>query len=453
MQVYTSGRPPWYDASGAIKEPLIIGVAGGSASGKTTVCQMIIDSLNVKWVVLLSQDSFYKGLTPEQRANVIEYNFDHPNAFDIDLLVDTIKDLKVGKLVKVPVYDFKIHGRLPHSKTVYGADVIILEGIMALYWKELRDLMDLKVFVDTDDDIRLARRLRRDIATRGRDFQGVIAQYNKFVKPAFDDYVQPSKKFADIIIPRGSDNTVAIDLITQHIRTKLIERGSLFKSHVVTIPKDAPLPSQVYLVESSHQLTAMHTILRDRTTDRSDFVFYSDRLVSVILEEALALLPYEEKVIQTPTAAPYKGYGFGHKICAVSILRAGGVMETPLRTICKGIRIGKLLIQSDKFKKPQLFYTKLPKDISQRYVLLLDPMTASGASAQMAIRVLLDHQVPEERIIFITVIAALRGLHFLSYLFPKITIVTSAVDLELSSQGYILPGIGMKKPLCFCFCS
>jgi len=186
----------------------------------------------------------------------------------------------------------------------------------------------------------------------------------------------------------------------------------------------------------------MQSILRDRTTTRSNFVFYSDRLASLLIEFALSHLPYKEKIVETPTGAPYRGVDFSCKICAVSVLRAGTVLESPLRSICKGIRIGKILIQSDEHKKPRLFYIKLPKDFGGRHILLLDPTLASGASSQMAIRVLLDHGVPEENIIFVTVIAAPIGLHLLSYSFPKVTIVTSAVDLALSAEGYILPGLG-----------
>lgn len=226
--IYTAGRPPWYDEHGAqSKEAFVIGLCGGSASGKTTVANKIIEALDVPWVVLLSMDSFYKVLTPEEQtlATSNDYNFDHPGAFDFELLVATVKRLKQGKSVKIPVYDFTTHGRQKDWKTVYGASVVIFEGIMSFADKELLELLDMKIFVDTDSDIRLVRRLRRDITERGRDIEGVIKQYNKFVKPAFEQYIEPYIRLADIVVPRGGGNMVAIDLIVQHVHKQMEEGG------------------------------------------------------------------------------------------------------------------------------------------------------------------------------------------------------------------------------------
>uniref|UniRef100_A0A3B4T2I5 Uridine-cytidine kinase n=1 Tax=Seriola dumerili TaxID=41447 RepID=A0A3B4T2I5_SERDU len=260
--IYTAGRPPWYDEHGAqSKEAFVIGLCGGSASGKTTVANKIIEALDVPWVVLLSMDSFYKVLSPEEQALAAsnDYNFDHPGAFDFELLVATLRKLKQGKSVKIPVYDFTTHGRQKDWKNVYGASVIIFEGIMSFADKELLQLLDMKIFVDTDSDIRLVRRLRRDITERGRDIEGVIKQYNKFVKPAFEQYIEPTMRLADIVVPRGGKarlshlaflslsltethqrhrqmslycfslqgggNMVAIDLIVQHVHSQL-EEGS-----------------------------------------------------------------------------------------------------------------------------------------------------------------------------------------------------------------------------------
>eukprot|EP00761_Pharyngomonas_kirbyi_P012198 gb/GECH01012225.1/.p1 GENE.gb/GECH01012225.1/~~gb/GECH01012225.1/.p1 ORF type:complete len:253 (+),score=56.94 gb/GECH01012225.1/:1-759(+) len=214
---------------GSLREPFIIGVAGGTASGKTTVCHKIVESLkDDDWrVTVISQDSFYKSLTEEELelANSNQYNFDHPDSFDYDLIEQTISDLKSGKKAEIPNYDFKTHTRSTETSPVYGADIIIFEGILVFYASRVLDLFDLKIFVDTDADTRLVRRIRRDIADRGRDLEGVLAQYEKFVKPSFDEYVQPTKKHADIIIPRGGTNIVAIDLMTQHIKLKLRSNG------------------------------------------------------------------------------------------------------------------------------------------------------------------------------------------------------------------------------------
>uniref|UniRef100_A0A8C8YHB7 Uridine-cytidine kinase n=1 Tax=Prolemur simus TaxID=1328070 RepID=A0A8C8YHB7_PROSS len=207
--IYTAGRPPWYNEHGTqSKEAFAIGECGEGAqlaSGKTTVARMIIEALDVPWVVLLSMDSFYKVLTKQQQEQAAHnnFNFDHPDAFDFDLIISTLKKLKQGKSVKVPIYDFTTHSRKKDWKTLYGANVIIFEGIMAFADKTLLELLDMKIFVDTDSDIRLVRRLRRDISERGRDIEGVIKQYNKFVKPAFDQYIQPTMRLADIVVPRG----------------------------------------------------------------------------------------------------------------------------------------------------------------------------------------------------------------------------------------------------------
>lgn len=203
--IYTAGRPPWYNAQGQLVEPFVIGICGGSASGKTTVARKIIEALNVPWVTLLSMDSFYKVLNEEQHklADENQFNFDHPDAFDFELLIETLKKLKEGKRVEVPIYNFVTHSREKRFKFMYGANVIIFEGILCFTNKELLNMMDMKIFIDTDSDIRLARRLQRDITDRGRDLEGCLAQYERFVKPSFDHYIAPSMVHADIIVPRA----------------------------------------------------------------------------------------------------------------------------------------------------------------------------------------------------------------------------------------------------------
>ncbi|XP_008395418.1 uridine-cytidine kinase-like 1 isoform X3 [Poecilia reticulata] len=227
--IYTAGRPPWYNVTGTtFKEAFVIGLCGGSASGKTTVANKIIEALDVPWVVLLSMDSFYKVLNKDEQelAAKNEYNFDHPDAFDFELLITVLRKLKKGKSIKVPVYDFTSHSRRKEWKTVYGANVVIFEGILAFANKELLKLLDMKVFVDTDSDIRLIRRLKRDVSQRGRDINGIIKQYNKFVKPAFEQYIEPTVQVADIVVPRGGENFVALDLIVQHVHSQLEKIGS-----------------------------------------------------------------------------------------------------------------------------------------------------------------------------------------------------------------------------------
>ncbi|XP_040867120.1 uridine kinase-like protein 1, chloroplastic isoform X1 [Glycine max] len=347
--------------------PFVIGVSGGTASGKTTVCDLIIQQLQDHRVVLVSQDSFYRGLTNDELKRVHEYNFDHPNAFDTEQLVETLSKLKSGQSVQVPFYDFKLHQRSSErSRQVNASEVIILEGILVFHEQRVRNMMNMKIFVDADPDVRLARRIRRDTVERGRDVHSVLEQYAKFVKPAFDDFILPSKKYADIIIPRGGDNLVAIDLIVQHIRTKLGQHN---------LCKIYP---NVNVIQSTFQTRGMHTLIRDRDLSKHDFVFYSDRLIRVVVEHGLGYLPFTEKQVITPTGSIYTGVDFCKKLCGVSIIRSGESMENALRACCKGIKIGKILIHREGGDETQLIYEKLPKDISERHVLLMDPVLGTG---------------------------------------------------------------------------
>ncbi|XP_062333469.1 uridine-cytidine kinase 1 [Osmerus eperlanus] len=221
--------------------PFLIGVSGGTASGKSTVCAKIMEMLGQnkvdhrqRKVAIVSQDSFYRVLTPDQKAKALkgQYNFDHPDAFDNELMYRTLKDIVEGRVVEVPTYDFVTHSRLQEKITVYPADVVLFEGILVFYMQEVRDMFHMKLFVDTDSDVRLSRRVLRDMK-RGRDLEQILTQYTTFVKPAFEEFCLPTKKYADVIIPRGVDNMVAINLIVQHIQDILNgdickwQRGSL----------------------------------------------------------------------------------------------------------------------------------------------------------------------------------------------------------------------------------
>ncbi|XP_046923511.1 uridine-cytidine kinase-like 1 isoform X4 [Panthera onca] len=445
--IYTAGRPPWYNEHGTqSKEAFAIGLGGGSASGKTTVARMIIEALDVPWVVLLSMDSFYKVLTTQQQEQAARnnFNFDHPDAFDFDLIVSTLKKLKQGKSVKVPVYDFTTHSRKKDWKTLYGANVIIFEGIMAFADKTLLELLDMKIFVDTDSDIRLVRRLRRDISERGRDIEGVIKQYNKFVKPAFDQYIQPTMRVADIVVPWGSGNTVAIDLIVQHMHSQLEERELSVRAALASAHQCHPLPQTLSVLESTPQVRGMHTIIRDKETSRDEFIFYSKRLMRLLIEHALSFLPFQDCVVQTPQGQDYAGKCYaGKQITGVSILRAGETMEPALRAVCKDVRIGTILIQTNQLTgEPELHYLRLPKDISDDHVILMDCTVSTGAAAMMAVRVLLDHDVPEDKIFLLSLLMAEMGVHSVAYAFPQVRILTTAVDKRVNDLFRIIPGIG-----------
>ncbi|XP_065346885.1 uridine-cytidine kinase isoform X1 [Cloeon dipterum] len=213
------------------KRPFLIGVSGGTASGKSTVCKRIMEKLGIdnvaymqRQVVCISQDSFYRELNEDEKVRALKgnFNFDHPDAFNNELLHQTLVDILHGQSCEIPVYDYCTHSSSGERfSTIYPADVVLVEGILVFYIPQIRNLFHMKLFVDTDSDLRLARRVLRDIKDRGRDLDHVLNQYTMYVKPAFEEFCLPTKKFADVIIPRGADNTVAIDLIVQHIRNIL----------------------------------------------------------------------------------------------------------------------------------------------------------------------------------------------------------------------------------------
>lgn len=204
------------------RRPFIIGIGGGSASGKTTVVESIMAKMGSAEgrVVSISQDCFYRGLSPEQVANVADYNFDEPAAMDFDEQLELLRLLQQGSPdVRVPQYDFCTHSRLPSSDNtrVGSPDIVIFEGILALHDPRLRDMFDLSIYVDTDVDLRLLRRIQRDIDHRGRSLASVVEQYERFVKPSHDQFIEPCKKAADLVVPFNRRNLVAIELICDHI--------------------------------------------------------------------------------------------------------------------------------------------------------------------------------------------------------------------------------------------
>lgn len=198
-------------------KPLVIGIAGGSGSGKTTVSKEISKRLPADRVLILTEDAYYNdnsALSMDERKKI---NYDHPNAYDTDLLIEQLQDLLDGKAIEMPTYNFNILSRAKDTIHVEPADIIILEGILVLASEELRKFMDIKLFVDADDDIRFIRRLQRDTQERGRSIDWIISQYLATVKPSYNQFVEPSKKYADIIIPQGGENQVAIDMVSSKL--------------------------------------------------------------------------------------------------------------------------------------------------------------------------------------------------------------------------------------------
>jgi uridine kinase len=201
--------------------PLIIGIAGGSGSGKTTVANVILERVGAKHIAYIPHDAYYRDLAtlpPVQRAAV---NFDHPDSLETDLLIQHLKQLINYQAIELPIYDFKIHARTPNTIRIEPQPVIIVEGILIFAEPLLRELCDVKIFVDTDPDIRFIRRLQRDITERGRSTESVINQYINTVRPMHLEFVEPSKRYADVIIPEGGWNVVAMDMVVARIQTLL----------------------------------------------------------------------------------------------------------------------------------------------------------------------------------------------------------------------------------------
>jgi len=201
--------------------PIVVGIAGGTASGKTTVTRKVHEALVTSRVAFVDQDAYYRDLGDLSLEDRREVNFDHPDAFDTDLLVAHLTELKAGRAVKKPVYDFVRSTRAAETTTVEPGGVILIEGILVLHLAPIRELLDMKIFVDAEDDVRIIRRLMRDIKERGRDFDHVVSQYFRHVRPMHMGFVEPSKRYADIIVPHGGNNDIAIEMLVNAIKAKL----------------------------------------------------------------------------------------------------------------------------------------------------------------------------------------------------------------------------------------
>eukprot|EP00178_Gracilaria_changii_P019031 TRINITY_DN55452_c0_g1_i1.p2 TRINITY_DN55452_c0_g1~~TRINITY_DN55452_c0_g1_i1.p2 ORF type:complete len:498 (+),score=94.48 TRINITY_DN55452_c0_g1_i1:7215-8708(+) len=454
--VFTSGRqhhtppaPRSARAAGADRHasqqhvgPFIIGVTGASASGKTTVCEKIIDGLGDQRCVLVSLDWFYHGLP--DGADAATYNFDHPNAFDFDSLVDTLRTMQRRVPVSVPMYDFARHIRVPDNCAELDvADVIIVEGILSFYDPRIRQLMHMKIFVDEDADICLARRIMRDTQARSRSVQSVLKQYTTFVKPAFERFILPTKRYSDIVVPRGAENLVAIDLIIKHIALK-IQQTDLRKVF-----------SNLVVMADSYQCRGLHTIIRSADASRHDIVFYSNRLMRLVIEEGLGLLPFKRKNVTTPSGGRFLGVGFVAGLAGVSLMPSGETMESSLRAVCHTVRIGKMLIgeaSADKHCSQQLSnsehlvvrYEYLPHGLADRFVLLLAPVLNDGRMCEAAIARLVGSGVGcrEDHIVVLSLIVAPQAVRRICERFSKVRLVVSAIDEGLDDNGKVFPGVG-----------
>lgn len=204
-----------------MKRPLLIGITGGTGSGKSTVSKEILKAIHEKKITIIEQDSYYKDQSNLSFEERVRTNYDHPFAFDNELLIEHLKTLLENKPIEKPIYDFENHNRKKDTIKVEPRDIIILEGILILSQEEIRDLLDIKIFVDTDSDVRVIRRILRDIKDRGRTLDSVVSQYMNTVRPSHLQFIEPSKRYADIIIPEGGYNKVAIDILVTKINSIL----------------------------------------------------------------------------------------------------------------------------------------------------------------------------------------------------------------------------------------
>lgn len=390
---------------------------------------------------------------------------------------------------RIPTYSFSEHARTDKWLPIYGANVIIFEGIYALYDPRVLALTDLKVFVETPLDICLARRLARDIVQRGRHIGLSVEQWSRFVKPNFERHMRHTMYNADIRIPKGINNTVAIEMLIAHIRQQLQKKSNKHLDHLLTLNKPSdgsksvaltngdssssddkdgheyfklqPRPANLTIIKQTNQVRALHTILLNTTqTSRADFVFYFNRIAEILLNEALAHLDdgFYKTIpeIISPTGAVIRdSVRPAGPIAAVSMIRGGGCFEQALRRVLGGDGrtsktdggIGKVLIQSDpRTGEPHLHALSLPPCIDPRQtkdgtlnsadctaqaaarVLLLDSQLASGAAITMAAAILVDHGVKEENITVVTYLASDIALNRISTAFPRLKIVVAHVE-------------------------
>jgi uridine kinase len=423
--------PPW-------TEPYVIGVAGPSGSGKTSVAASIIQEINTPWTVLLSVDNFYKPLGPEDRQKAFnnDYDFDSLESVDLDYCYECVKSLRAGHKTQIPIYSFAKHDReKDRFLTIYGANVIVIEGIYALAHEKLRDLMHLKIYVDTDLDVCLARRLNRDIAQRGRDLAGAIQQWNRFVKPNAEKHVKPTMSHADLIVPRGSDNVIAIDMLIKHIKRQLNLKSEAHLQKIEKLTGKLSLTTENYpnlrILEKTNQTRGIYTILLNHDTPMDDFIFYFDRIATKLINKALeSCSDYAPTTIITPLGTSMDTIVPISNIIAVNIIRSGDCFMHSLRKTIPEIAIGKVLIQSDVTTgEPQLHAEALPPGISSpgNKVLLLDAQVISGAGLIMAIQVLVDHGVQPRDIVAVTYIAAEIGISRIMRAFKDVTVVVGEV--------------------------
>ncbi|RMZ76543.1 hypothetical protein DV738_g4905, partial [Chaetothyriales sp. CBS 135597] len=415
----------------------IIGIAGSSGSGKTSLAVEIVRSLDLPWVIILSIDSFYKSLTPEENAlaHANEYDLDSPESIDFDLLCEKLSELKQGKRAEIPTYSFSQHQRLSKTVSIYSPHVVILEGILALNDPRVLAMLDMKIYVEADADLCLSRRIVRDVRERGRTIEGTIKQWFAYVKPVFQKFVEPQREVADLIVPRGMQNKMAIAMIVNQTRQMLKDKSLRHQAELQRLGEELEsfeLSDNVSLLEETPQVAGILTVLRDMATTEEDFIFYFNRLTAMLIGKALDGHKYAAEKVLTPTNVPYHGIRSTGNVSAVVVLRGGSAMETGLKRTIPDCLTSRLLIQSNlRTGEPELHYLKLVPDLADHEtVMLLDPQMPSGGAALMAVKVLTDHGVAEDKIVFVTCLAGKRGLKRLMSVFPQIKVVAASLSSD-----------------------
>ena len=207
-----------------LEKPIVIGIAGGTCSGKSSIAKILIEDLDNETITIIKEDDYYKDQSHLPMEERVKTNYDHPLAFDFDLMTQHIRDLIDRKTIEKPTYDYTVHNRSDITEIVHPSDIIVIEGLFALYNKEIRNREDIKIFVDTPADERFIRRLQRDVIERARTVESITNQYLTTVKPMHDQFIEPTKQYADVIIPQGKSNTVAIDLLKTKINSIIQEK-------------------------------------------------------------------------------------------------------------------------------------------------------------------------------------------------------------------------------------
>lgn len=300
-------------------------------------------------------------------------------------------------------------------------------------------MLDLKIFAEADADLCLSRRLVRDVKERGRDIEGCIKQWFGFVKPNFSKYVSPQREIADIIVPRGIENRVAIDMVSHQISKTLARKSTehqLELRRLGQIAEGTPLSRNALIIQQTNQVRGIHTLLMDPETTREDYIFYFDRMVCFLIEKAVDFMPFTPEQILTPQMNVYMGLKKTAGASAVVILRGGSAFETGLRRTIPDCRTGRILIQTnEQTGEPELHYRSLPSCIkNDGLVMLLDPQMSTGNAALMAVKVLVDHGIAEEKIVFVTYMAGKVGINRVHSAFPEVKVVVARLGEDMENR-------------------